>query len=163
MEFTRFNSPIGTIEISCTCDGISQVILGAPANGSPAASSTSPILMEAARQMMEYLTRGRTTFDIPLDWSAIQGFQREVLEFACKIPFGQVLTYRRLAEMMGKPTASRAVGGALGRNPMPIFIPCHRIVGADGDLTGYSAANGIITKAWLLTLEEHTVVGKKLV
>jgi len=161
--FTRFDSPIGTIEIRCTSDGISQVTLGAPGNISPASTPSSPMLVDAARQMKEYLNHKRTTFDLPLDWSTIRGFQREVLQMACKIPFGQVFTYRRMAEMMGKPTASRAVGGALGRNPMPILIPCHRIVGADGSLTGYSAANGIITKAWLLTLEDHTVVGKKLV
>jgi len=162
MESTRFDSPIGTIEIYCTAEGISRVVLGAPGRTSQPASSSSSLLMEATRQLMQYLDRKRMDFDLPLDWGGIQGFQREVLTLTSDIPFGHVLTYRRIAEMLGRPAASRAVGGALGRNPMPILIPCHRVVGVDGDLTGYSAADGIKTKAWLLTLEEHTFVGKKL-
>jgi methylated-DNA-[protein]-cysteine S-methyltransferase len=80
-------------------------------------------------------------------------FQRRVLNIALKIPRGKVLTYGDVAKAIGKPQASRAVGQALGHNPVPIVIPCHRVLGADGSLHGYSAGGGLQTKAWLLQLE----------
>jgi len=86
-----------------------------------------------------------------------------VLDLTRQIAFGEVLTYGEIARRLGKPAASRAVGAALGRNPMPLLIPCHRVVAANRSLTGYSAADGIKTKAWLLTLEGGKVVGQKLV
>ena len=89
-------------------------------------------------------------------------FQREVLQLTLEIPFGEVRTYGELARTLGKSAASRAVGGALARNPLPLLIPCHRVVAATGALTGYSAASGIATKAWLLELEGHKIVSQKL-
>lgn len=163
MESTRFGSPIGIVEVSCTADGISGVILGLPGHAPSESNFSNSLLMEVTRQMLQYFAGKRMNFDLPLDWNSVHGFQRDVLAVTADIPFGHVLTYRQIAEKLGKPTASRAVGGALGRNPIPILIPCHRVVAADGSLCGYSAADGIKTKAWLLSLEEHTVVGKKLV
>ncbi len=163
MESTRFGSPIGIVEVSCTANGISGIVLGLPGHASSESNLPNSLLMEATRQMLQYFAGKRMNFDLPLDWNSIHGFQRDVLTVTADIPFGHVLTYRQIAEKLGRPTASRAVGGALGRNPIPILIPCHRVVAADGSLCGYSAADGIKTKAWLLSLEEHTVVGKKLV
>ena len=90
-------------------------------------------------------------------------FQTKVLKRTLAIPFGQVLTYGQLATELDNPAASRAVGGALAHNPIPIIIPCHRVVAANGRLTGFSAAEGIRTKQWLLELEGRRVVGEKLV
>lgn len=108
---------------------------------------------EALRQVEDYLAGKRTTFDLPLDMSLMTDFQRRVLLAALKIPRGQYRTYHEIAQAIGKPKASRAVGQALGHNPVPIVIPCHRVLGSDGSLHGYSGGGGLKTKAWLLELE----------
>jgi methylated-DNA-[protein]-cysteine S-methyltransferase len=114
---------------------------------------------EALKQVQEYLDGKRTTFDLPLDMSAMSEFQRRVLNIALKIPRGKFLTYGDVAKALGKPQASRAVGQALGHNPVPIVIPCHRVLGSDGSLHGYSGGGGIQTKLWLLRLEGARVPG----
>lgn len=108
---------------------------------------------EALKQVQEYLDGKRTRFDLSLDMSRMSEFQRRVLNIALKIPRGKYLTYGDVAKAIGKPQASRAVGQALGHNPVPIVIPCHRVLGSDGSLHGYSGGGGIQTKAWLLRLE----------
>ena len=108
---------------------------------------------EAMRQVREYLDGKRTAFDLPLDMTTMTDFQRTVLSAALKIPRGQWLTYGEVAKAIGRPQASRAVGQALGHNPVPIVIPCHRVLGSDGSLHGYSGGGGLQTKAWLLQLE----------
>jgi methylated-DNA-[protein]-cysteine S-methyltransferase len=105
------------------------------------------------RQVREYLDGKRTKFDLPLDMTTMTDFQRQVLSAALKIPRGKWLTYGEVAKAIGRPQASRAVGQALGHNPVPIVIPCHRVLGSDGSLHGYSGGGGIQTKAWLLQLE----------
>jgi methylated-DNA-[protein]-cysteine S-methyltransferase len=112
---------------------------------------------EALRQVQEYLDGQRTTFALPLDMSKMSEFQRRVLGIALKIPRGKYLTYGDVAKAIGKPQASRAVGQALGHNPVPIVIPCHRVLGSDGSLHGYSGGGGIQTKKWLLQLEGATL------
>lgn len=112
---------------------------------------------EALKQVLEYLDGKRTTFDLPLDLSSMSEFQRRVLGIALKIPRGKYLTYGDVAKAIGKPQASRAVGQALGHNPVPIVIPCHRVLGSDGSLHGYSGGGGIQTKKWLLELEGATL------
>src|SRR5512141_2669630 len=107
----------------------------------------------ALKQLAEYLNGRRTAFDLPIDYSALTEFQKKVLTTALKIPRGQVLTYGDVARKIGRPRAARAVGQALGSNPMPIVIPCHRVLGSDGSLHGYSGGGGIKTKEWLLKLE----------
>ena len=105
------------------------------------------------QQLREYLAGRRTRFDLPLDLRALPEFQRRVLLAALKIPHGRVTTYGEIARRIGHPKAARAVGQALGHNPIPLVIPCHRVLGADGSLHGYGAGKGLPTKAWLLTLE----------
>ncbi|HEX6385746.1 MAG TPA: methylated-DNA--[protein]-cysteine S-methyltransferase [Anaerolineae bacterium] len=105
------------------------------------------------RQIGEYLRKERSEFDIPVDWSVLTPFQAEVLRAVYTIPYGRLLTYKDVAEQIGKPKAVRAVGRANATNPMPLVIPCHRVLGADGKLHGYSAPGGLETKAWLLRLE----------
>ena len=114
---------------------------------------------EALTQVQEYLDGRRIGFDLPLDMSMMSEFQRRVLNIALKIPRGKYLTYGDVAKALGKPQASRAVGQALGHNPVPIVIPCHRVLGSDGSLHGYSGGGGIQTKAWLLRLEGAAVPG----
>ncbi|MDY6873754.1 MAG: methylated-DNA--[protein]-cysteine S-methyltransferase [Chloroflexota bacterium] len=108
-------------------------------------------------QLNEYFFGIRKVFDVEIDWDAITGFQRDVLQLTCKIPFGEFRTYGELAETLGETGGSRAVGAALANNPIPIVIPCHRVVGKDRRLHGYTAPDGIKTKAFLLTLEGNTV------
>ena len=160
--FLRFQSPVGAILAVRTKNGISRIEIGADAGFMDNASSTDQVLIQCKQQLIAYLAGTRREFDVPLDRSAITGFQAEVLRLTSAIPYGEVRTYGELARALGKPAASRAVGGALARNPLPILIPCHRVLAASGQLTGYSAANGIATKAHLLELEGHRVVGQKL-
>jgi len=160
--FLRFQSPLGAILAVCTKNGISRIEIGAAAGLTDAESTSDEMLDKCKQQILEYLAGSRRDFELPLDWSSITGFQSEVLHLTSEISYGEVRTYGELARDLDKPAASRAVGGALSRNPMPILIPCHRVVAASGALTGYSAADGINTKASLLKLEGLNIVGQKL-
>lgn len=114
-------------------------------------------------ELSEYFFGLRKTFSTPVDWDVIKGFQREVLQLTAEIPFGEVRTYGELAQQLGKPGASRAVGTALARNPMALVIPCHRVIGSDHKLHGFAAPNGTKTKAWLLELEGHEIKNDRVV
>ncbi|MCC6189425.1 MAG: methylated-DNA--[protein]-cysteine S-methyltransferase [Anaerolineales bacterium] len=107
----------------------------------------------AARQVAEYVAGKRAGFDVPVDLSHVSAFQRQVLLAASQIPRGQVRTYAELAREIGRPRAARAVGQALSHNPVPIVVPCHRVLAADGALRGYLGSSGVETKARLLRLE----------
>ena len=104
-------------------------------------------------QVISYLNGDRTDFDIPFDLSALTHFQRQVLMATLQIPRGQIVTYGEIARRIGNPKSVRAVGQALGRNPIPIVIPCHRVIASNGSLGGYSGGGGLETKARLLQLE----------
>ena len=108
---------------------------------------------EARRQLDDYFAHRRTPFDLPVDWSLSAGFRRSVLQVLVDVPYGQVVTYRDLAERTGRPAASRAVGGAMASNPVLIIVPCHRVLQTGGGLGGYSGAGGLDTKRTLLVLE----------
>ena len=108
---------------------------------------------EALRQIAGYLQGKRQVFDLPIDWSVLTSFQEQALRATYAIPCGQTTTYGAIARGLGKPRAARAVGRAEATNPMPLVIPCHRVLGADGGLHGYGAGRGLETKAWLLELE----------
>ncbi len=109
--------------------------------------------VEAIRQLREYLAGRRSQFDLALDLTRVPSFQQQVLLAAAEVPRGQVTTYNALALRLGRPGAARAVGQALARNPIPIILPCHRVLASDGSLGGYSAPHGVSTKARLLALE----------
>jgi methylated-DNA-[protein]-cysteine S-methyltransferase len=104
-----------------------------------------------ARELDEYFSGERTTFDLPIDWSLVSDFGRRVLEATAAIPFGRVETYGSVAAQAGNAKASRAAGRALGANPIPIVVPCHRVVGTSGRLTGYTG--GLHRKIALLEVE----------
>ena len=121
-------------------------------------TSTHPILMETERQLTEYFGGKRRSFSVPLDLRGTP-FQRNVWEALLAIPFGETRTYGELAERLGNPQASRAVGAANGKNPVSIIVPCHRVIGASGKLTGF--AGGLEAKARLLSLEQDSSAGTK--
>lgn len=108
---------------------------------------------QVKEQLKDYFAGKRDTFDIPLDLRSLTPFQRIVLDAIQKVPSGETISYGGLARRIGKPGAARAVGRALGSNPIPIIIPCHRALAADGSLGGYSGRGGVRTKQALLTLE----------
>ena len=106
-----------------------------------------------AKELSEYLNGKRSAFTIPIDWSLFRPFQREALQVVFRIPYGETCTYHDIAIEIGRPNASRAVGRANATNPMPIVIPCHRVIGRDGKLHGYGGGEGLKTKEWLLKME----------
>jgi methylated-DNA-[protein]-cysteine S-methyltransferase len=110
-------------------------------------------MSEAIHQVEEYLAGKRAAFDLPIDMRFLTDFQRTVLRAVMRVPRGEVITYGALARVIGRPKAARAVGRALGSNPIPIIIPCHRVLASDGSLGGYSGRGGVRTKADLLRLE----------
>lgn len=106
-----------------------------------------------AKELSEYLNGKRTAFTIPIDWTFFTPFQREALQAVYRIPYGETRTYADIAREINRPLAYRAVGRANATNPMPLVIPCHRVIGADGKLHGYGGGQGLPTKEWLLRLE----------
>jgi O-6-methylguanine DNA methyltransferase len=108
---------------------------------------------EAAGQLIEYLSGRLRVFNLVIDWTVLRPFQQAVLQATCEIPFGETRTYKAIAERIGRPHAARAVGRAEATNPMPLVLPCHRIIGVDGKLHGYGMGEGIKTKEWLLKME----------
>ena len=106
-----------------------------------------------AKELREYLNGKRTTFTIPVDWTPFTQFQREALQAVFRIPYGETRTYIDIAREINRPHAYRAVGAANAMNPMPIIVPCHRVIGMDGKLHGYGGGDGLPTKEWLLKLE----------
>lgn len=111
-----------------------------------------PILVETERQLNEYFAGKRQEFEIPLDMRGTT-FQKSVWEALLGIPFGETRSYGQLAKQLGNPAATRAVGAANGQNPIPIVVPCHRVIGSNGKLTGFGG--GLETKALLLRLEQQ--------
>ncbi len=155
----------GEIGVTVTPQGLIQVLwarpdpLGSRLAG-PTGDGAAPLEEMAAQwlaHIREYLEGQRRAFPLPIAWETLPPFQRAVLRATFAIPYGQVRTYGEVAAAIGRPRAARAVGRALGTNPMPIVIPCHRVVGHGGRLHGYSAPGGLEVKAWLLRLEGVTL------
>lgn len=148
MSTRTIETPIGALTLTASADAVTAVHFGAQG-----ARDASPLLDAAEAQLREYFAGARRTFDLPL---APHGtaFQQRVWTALRAIPYGETRTYGELAAAIGSPNASRAVGMANHRNPIPIIIPCHRVIGADGSLTGY--AGGLETKRRLLALEGIT-------
>ncbi len=154
MNYCYVESPIGKLLIAGDAESVRQINFaknGKPSKPEPdwQESNRGPVA-QAARQLHEYFAGKRIDFDLPL---APQGtrFQLEVWQRLQDIPYGETISYGELARRVGNPKASRAVGAANGQNPIPIVIPCHRVIGANGKLTGFGG--GLPTKEALLALE----------
>jgi methylated-DNA-[protein]-cysteine S-methyltransferase len=161
--YTRIVSPIGDLILAVTAEGLREIEFGSNVadaeyaarvrqrNAEPirleriedATSEVRAVLERAAAQLREYFGGQRDRFDVPLDWGQMAPFQRAVLEATAAVPFGQLDTYAGIARRIGKPRATRAVGNALGRNPIPVILPCHRIVRSDHSIGGYTGGLGI--------------------
>ena len=120
----------------------------------PGLQGESPLSRRAARLLVDYFAGRAVNFDLPVDESRFTPFQREVYALVQRIPRGEILTYGQVAVALGRPGAARGIGVAMARNPVPIVIPCHRVLGAGGMMIGYSGPGGIESKRWLLALEK---------
>ena len=140
-------------DIAATREGVASL---RPGSGATRAESTRArrVAERAREELADYLAGVRSYFTVPVDLSPVAPFQRAVLDAASEIPFGGVRSYRWIADKIGTPKAVRAVGTALGRNPVPIIVPCHRVLRSDGTLGGY--AFGLDMKQRFLTLEHET-------
>jgi len=150
----RIESPVGPLLIAGNDAGLQLIEFHAPrhptAHGDGWREGDHAVLRQAQAQLAEYFAGQRRDFDLPLAPHGTE-FQREVWWELANIPFGGTISYAELALRVGRPTATRAVGVANGRNPLPIVLPCHRVIGADGSLTGFGG--GLPTKQFLLQLE----------
>jgi methylated-DNA-[protein]-cysteine S-methyltransferase len=155
----RVESPIGRIEL--LGDGSAVISLAIEREGTlphdDSAEHTDAVLDRAAIQLGEYFSGRRTAFDVPLSLAGTE-FQRSVWARLGELRFGEVTSYGALGLSTGRATAGRAVGGAVGANPVPILVPCHRVLAANSRITGYSGGNGIPTKVWLL---DHEGIGHR--
>ena len=157
--FTRFPSPLGELVLTASDTALRGVFFPVRRNRSaPEArwaeddgrGPAGGLLARVRQQLTEYFEGTRTSFDLPLD-AAGSAFERRVWELLRTIPYGTTTSYGALARQLGDPHATRAVGAANGKNPVPIIVPCHRVVGARGELTGFGG--GLDRKRWLLEHE----------
>ena len=153
---THTSSPLGDVLLAATEQGLAGVWfvhgqLHMPDSSSWSADEAHPTLMAAKQQLHDYFAGQRQSFDLPIQPAWGTPFQRAVWQALQRIPFGRTSTYGDIARDIGKPKAVRAVGAAIGRNPHSIIVPCHRVMGANGSLTGF--AGGLPRKQFLLAHE----------
>jgi len=161
VSYTSADSPFGTLLLASTRLGlvrlafpeedVDSVLDGIAGRISPRIVETPAPLDPVCRELEEYFSGSRHEFALKLDWALIAGFGRRVLRVTSEIPYGGVLSYGEVAAEAGSPRGSRAAGNALGSNPIPIVIPCHRVLRTGGALGGYGG--GVERKRWLLELE----------
>jgi methylated-DNA-[protein]-cysteine S-methyltransferase len=161
VAYGAVDSPLGALTVFVTRAGILRVTYPdrpLEATLQDTADRVSPRIVEAAdrtdavrRELTEYFAGQRRTFDLPVDWRLVRGFAGNVLRATAGVPFGSVTTYREIAGAAGSPNAYRAAGNALGSNPIPIVVPCHRVVHSGMGLGGYTG--GVDRKRFLLALE----------
>jgi methylated-DNA-[protein]-cysteine S-methyltransferase len=163
VAYAPVDSPLGPLVVAATPDGIVRLAFDNEPRDAvlgELAARVSPRVLEAParldavrRQLDEYFHGARTAFELPLDWSLTAGFRRQVLDATATIPYGRTGTYTSVATVAGSPRAVRAAGTALATNPIPIIVPCHRVLRADGALGGYRG--GPDRKEQLLRLESR--------
>ena len=167
VAYRTIDSPIGKLLLAATPEGLVRIafeledhcaVLARLADEiSPRILRSPGRLDAAAAQLDEYFAGRRETFDVALDWSLVSGpFGRRVLAQTARIPFGATRSYREIAEQAGSPNGFRAAGNALGANPIPIIVPCHRVLASGGGLGGYTG--GLDVKRWLLRREGRSAV-----
>jgi len=150
----RLPSPIGRIELTSDGEALTGLAIehGGTLPREHEDERTCGVLDDAAEQLAEYFAGKRRSFDVPLSSSGT-AFQRSVWQELKQLPFGSAVSYADIGRATGRPTAGRAVGGAVGANPIPIIVPCHRVLASNQRITGYSGGEGIPTKVWLLEHE----------
>lgn len=154
MTYYSYDTKIGTITIICDGNFVSEIRFGNEGEGIRKNSYVSNL---AIREISDYLDGKRKVFNIKVKPDGTD-FQKSVWDLMMKIPYGKTKTYKELAMLIGDPNAGRAVGNACNKNPIPIVIPCHRVIGSDGDLTGY--AGGLDIKKYLLNLETNNIISQ---
>jgi methylated-DNA-[protein]-cysteine S-methyltransferase len=161
VAYARMDSPLGELLVAVTPRGLVRVAYEDERDDAvlaELAERVSPRMLHAPertdavrRELATYFAHRRRAFETPVDWSLVRGFARGVLGATARVPYGEVTTYSAMAAAAGSPRAYRAAGNALGSNPIPIVVPCHRVLHADGGLGGY--AGGLDRKRRLLELE----------
>lgn len=155
INFKLINSPVGILKIVADDDCLIAILwenerLNRVKLEEMREDKNHPLILKVEKQLAEYFDKKRTSFSVPMQASGTP-FQEKVWELLCEIPYGLTWSYKEVAEKMDHPKAVRAVGAAIGRNPISIIIPCHRVVGSNGSLTGF--AGGLDRKKTLLELE----------
>jgi methylated-DNA-[protein]-cysteine S-methyltransferase len=150
----RVETPIGPLTLVASDAGLRAVLFEGQRPPPATADGARRTLDEAARQLGEWFAGARTAFDLPLDLDGATPFQRRAWLALAEVPYGTTRSYGEQARALGAPRAARAVGAANGRNPLPVVLPCHRLVGADGSLTGFGG--GLDVKRALLAHEAAT-------
>lgn len=150
LTLLRYDSPLGPLRLVGGEDGLTHLLIAGQPAPEGAVQGETPLLRRTARELDEYFSRKRKSFTVALSPQGTP-FQQTVWAALRTIPYGQTVSYTDVAKMIGKPSACRAVGNANGKNPIPIIIPCHRVLAADGSLGGYSL--GLEMKRRLLELE----------
>ncbi|MFD0559046.1 methylated-DNA--[protein]-cysteine S-methyltransferase [Stackebrandtia endophytica] len=164
VKVATVNSPIGPIEVAATRVGVRQLGFGSlsslPApdidDGAPAGTEAQRHLDQALRELTEFFDRSRDRFTVALDWSLSSGWAGRVRQCLWEsVGYGETVSYGRLAQLAGRPDGARAVGGIMAGNPIPVIVPCHRVIAADGGLGGFAGSGGAMveTKRRLLELE----------
>ena len=157
ISYSEIESPIGRLILRTNGTALTGIYFDGP-NPPPrelldwTRNAKAGPLLETARQLEEYFTGGRSEFELPLEMEGTE-FQKRAWRNLLTIPYGETRTYGEQAKLIGNPNASRAVGLANGRNPIPIVVPCHRVIGANGSLTGFGG--GLDRKRWLLAHEGY--------
>jgi methylated-DNA-[protein]-cysteine S-methyltransferase len=154
--YDTFASPIGILYLIFSGKSLCEIVFQKPAVA--LRKGKAPLLL--IKELKEYFVSGREEFSQQIAFLSVTDFEKAVWHVLTEIPYGETRTYKWLAEKIGKPNASRAVGQALGRNPIPIIIPCHRIIESDGSLGGYSG--GIDMKRRLLDMEYYVKLSKQV-
>jgi methylated-DNA-[protein]-cysteine S-methyltransferase len=150
-SLSEYATSRGRGAVAATDLGVCKVWL--PGDEWPSGCRDSDLSNQAAEQLGYYFCGTLRQFDLKLDISGLTEFRQHVLRLTMQIPYGTITTYGSLARLAGSPGAARAVGGAMAANPVPVVIPCHRVVAASGALTGYSGAGGVVMKEFLLSME----------
>lgn len=159
VAYDEVDSPLGTLLVAVTPRGLVRlsypeeegVLEELARRVSPRILRAPARIDELRRELEEYFEERRRRFEVPIDWRLTEGFGRRILRATARIPFGSVTSYREVAAKAGSPSATRAAGNALGRNPIPIVVPCHRVIRTGGHLGGYTG--GLGRKKALLRLE----------
>ena len=148
------DTPLGTLQIEATERGLCGIWFPCRSINQGPTSGKNRVISLAKRELDAYFAGDLTTFSVPLDWQGTR-FQESVWQALLAVPYGKTVTYGDVARAIGRPRSSRPVGGAVGKNPLPIIVPCHRVIGSDRSLTGFTG--GLDIKIRLLELEGHSI------